>query len=92
MLRRWPVILLLAAIGLACLGYVIRMPPTPVGVTPQGDVETAVSRIAAIAGAITTLGTAIFGLLGKWTEHRKARLDIEKAKLDIEERRRALDG
>ncbi len=92
MLRTWPVILVLAAIGLGLAGYWLTLEGTPDGVTPQSGGETAMNGILALAGAITTLGTAIFGVLSKLTEHRKAQLDLEKTRLELEEKRRTLKG
>lgn len=98
-LKRWPVIVALCVIGLACLAYFLGLfgsgaqpaPPSN-GVTPMGDPQDSgwVKDIAAIAGAITTLGTAAFAMLSKWTDFRKAQLDIKKAELDLQERAQAL--
>ncbi|MCB4379971.1 hypothetical protein FZX02_05775 [Synechococcus sp. MU1644] len=98
-LKRWSVITIMGLIGLALLGYLIRsdageailLSETPDGVVPQGpdtggDIAAAVT---AVAGAVTTLGAAVFGLLGKWTDYRKAQLEVAAKELELEQKRQA---
>lgn len=91
-LRNWFVIVALTAIGLGLLTYWLSMPTTPEGVTPQGEDDDLFKAIAALAGAITTLGTAIFGVLGKLNEFRAKRIEIATAELELAKKRRELDA
>jgi hypothetical protein len=88
MFRNWIVIGVLAAIGLILIGYWFSLTSVPDGVTPQGDSDEWLKAIAAIAGGITTLSASIFGALSKLNEYKKAKLDIEAKRLEIEEKRR----
>lgn len=91
MLKQWSVILLMTALGLALGVYWLAQPTAPEGVTPQGDVDGVTQSVLALAGAITALGTAVFGVLGKVSDFRKAQLDIEAKKLEIEAKKRTMD-
>lgn len=88
MLRNWIVIGVLAAIGVVLIGYWFSLPSVPDGVTPQGDSDEWTKSIAAIAGGITTLSASVFGALGKLNDYKKAKLDIETKRLELEEKRR----
>jgi hypothetical protein len=88
-LKRWSVIAVLAVVGLGLLAYWMSLDVPPPGVTPQGDQDSVASAITAIAGALTTLGGAVFGLLSKWTDHRKAQLEVASKELELEQKRRA---
>lgn len=90
MLRNWIVISVLAATGLILIGYWFSLPSVPVGVTPQGYSDEWIKSIAAIAGGITTLSASIFGALSKLNDYKKAKLDIEAKRLELEEKRRTL--
>ena len=85
MLRNWKVIVALTIAGLALAFYwwQIRIPP---GVTPQSS-EDVYTAIAALAGAITTLGTAFFGVLGKWADYKKTKLEIEEKQFELEQKK-----
>lgn len=85
MLRKWSVIAILIIVGVG-LGLYWWQARPPSGVTAQSG-ESFSTAIAALAGAITTLGTAIFGMLGKWTEYKKTQLEIEEKKLDLEHKK-----
>lgn len=85
--RNWIVIAVLALIGLGLLGYWMSLPSVPDGVTPQGGVDDAIKAVGALAGAITTIGGAIFGVLGKLNEYKKAKLDIEEKQLALDEKK-----
>jgi hypothetical protein len=74
------------------LYYWNTIPSLPPGVTPQSGEDETYKAMAALAGAITTLGTAVFGVLGNFNEYRQKRLAIQKAELDIEKQRRELDA
>lgn len=92
MLKRWSVILLLTLFGLGLGMYWLSQPTVPQGTTPMGDTAAGTTQsVLALAGALTALGTAVFGLLGKFNDFRKAQLDIEAKKLDNEAKRRAMD-
>jgi hypothetical protein len=88
MLRNWIVIGVLAAIGVILIGYWLSLPSVPDGVTPQGDYDDWIKSIGAIAGGITTLSASIFGALSKLNDYKKAKLDIETKRLELEEKRR----
>lgn len=88
-LKRWGVIVVLAVIGLGLLGYWMTLDVPPPGVTPQGDADSITAAVTAVAGAITTLGAAMFGLLGKWTDYRKAQLEVAAKELELEQKRQA---
>ena len=85
MLKNWKVIvaLIIAGVGLGLYWWQIRV---PAGVTPQGS-EDVYAAIAALAGAITTLGTAIFGMLGKWADYKKTKLEIEEKQFELEQKK-----
>ncbi|WP_299554866.1 hypothetical protein [uncultured Tateyamaria sp.] len=95
--KRWSVIVVLGLIGLALLSYVIGsdagdallLSEPSNGVVPQGpgDSGDIAGAITAVAGAVTTLGAAVFGLLGKWTDYRKAQLEV--AAKELEQKRQA---
>jgi hypothetical protein len=89
-LKKWPVIIILAVIGLALGFYWLVTPTVPDGVTPQGDEAGTTAMLATLAGAITTLGGSIFGLLGKLNEYKKVRLEIAEKEFELEQKRRAL--
>ncbi|WP_147106485.1 hypothetical protein [Tateyamaria sp. syn59] len=101
-LKRWSVIAVLGIVGLALLVYVLGSDtaevlstgPVDPGVVPQGpdDSSDLVTAITAVAGAVTTLGAAIFGLLGKWTDYRKAQLEVAAKELELEQKRRAAEA
>lgn len=80
-LKNWLVILGLTIIGVALWAYWRQATSGVDGVTPQGGTEDAVTAIAALAGAITTLAAAISGAAMKYIEYRKASLDIEAKRL-----------
>lgn len=85
MLRNWKVIVALTIVGVG-LGYYWWQIRIPAGVTPQGN-EDFYAAIAALAGAITTLGTAIFGMLGKWADYKKTKLEIEEKQLELNQKK-----
>ncbi|WP_299681047.1 hypothetical protein [uncultured Roseobacter sp.] len=85
--RNWIVIGILAVVGLALISYWISLPDVPDGVTPQSGMDDTVKAVAALAGAITTLGGAVFGVLGKLNEYRLAKLEIEEKRMALEERK-----
>jgi hypothetical protein len=91
-LKRWGVIVVLALVGLALGAYWWSMPSTPDGVTPQGGSDETITAIAALAGAVTTLGGAIFGVLMKFTEYQKAKLDIEERRIALQEKKQSLES
>lgn len=99
MLKNWAVLSVLAIVGIGLLIYGLGVERAPEGVTPQsGGGGALTERLLALAGAITTLGTAIFGVVGKYAEHRKAQLarrkdelELEKMRLEIEKQRRDLE-
>jgi uncharacterized membrane protein YedE/YeeE len=88
-LKNWIVIIILAVVGVLLAGYWLSLPETPVGVTPQGGLDDAVTAIAALAGAITTIGGAVFGVLGKLNEYKKAKLDIEEKQMALDEKKQS---
>lgn len=88
-LKRWSVIIVLMAIGFGLLGYWMTLEPAPPGVTPQGNADSLTAAITSVAGAITTLGAAVFGLLGKWTDYRKAQLEVASKELELEQKRQS---
>ncbi len=91
-LKHWAVILGLGIIGLALGAYWLSLPSVPEGVTPQSGEGSTINGLAALAGAITTLGTAVFGVLGKYNDFRAKRLAIAKAELDLEQQRREMEA
>lgn len=91
-LKNWFVISALGAIGLALLFFWFAMPSTPEGVTPQSDEDDVVKAIAALAGAITTLGTAVFGILGKLNDFRAKRIAIAKAEIELKKMQQEHDA
>jgi hypothetical protein len=90
--RNWIVIIILTLIGLFLAGYWLTLPATPVGVTPQGGTEEAVKAVGAIAGALTTLGAAIFGVLGKLNEYKKTKLELEEKRIALDEKKKSADA
>jgi len=99
-LKRWSVIVILVLIGVALLVYLIgsgagdaiALRDSTDGVVPQGpgsDSGDIAGAITAVAGAVTTLGAAVFGLLGKWTDYRKAQLEVAAKELELEQKRQA---
>lgn len=98
-LKRWSVIVIMGLVGLALLAYLIGghagdvmlLSETPDGVVPQGEDDRGdiAGAITAVAGAVTTLGAAVFGLLGKWTDYRKAQLEVAAKELELEQKRQA---
>lgn len=90
-LKNWFVILVLGAIGLVLALYWLSIPSVPEGVTAQSGEDDRFKEIAALSGAITTLGTAIFGVFSKFNDFRAKRLEIAAAELELEKKRRELD-
>ena len=90
--KNWIVICVLAACGMGLLIYWNSIPAVPDGVTAQSGEDETYKAMAALAGEITTLGTSIFGVLGKFNEYREKRLSIQKAELEIEKQRRELEA
>ncbi len=90
LLKRWSVIILLFAVAAGLGWYWLSSPPA--GVTPQGGTEDAVTKIAALAGAITTMAGAISGAAMKLVEYRKANLDLEAQRLANEKLRREIEN
>lgn len=90
-LKKWPVIIILACIGIALVGYWLSLPSTPEGVTPQSDSAPWATQIAALAGAITTLGGAIFGILGQFNDYRAKRIAIATAEVELAQKRKELE-
>ena len=66
-----------------------RVPP---GVTPQSGESDATTLAVTLAGAITTVGGAIFGVLGKYNDYRKAQLEIKAKELEIERTQKELEN
>lgn len=89
-LKNWLVIIVLAVIGLALARYWLSIPRIPDGVTPLGDETGTLAIVASLAGAVTTLGGAIFGVLGKLNDYKKVRLEIEEKELELEKIRSAM--
>jgi len=89
-LKNWIVILLLGVIGLGLGIYWLNTPTIPDGVTPQGDEQDPMVLLAALAGAITTLGGSVFGILGKYNDYKKVRLEIAEKEFELEQKRKAL--
>ncbi len=89
-LKNWIVIIILAVIGISLTGYWLSLPDVPDGVTPQGGMEDAVTAMAALAGAVTTMGGAVFGVLGKLNEYKKAKLDIAEKQMVLDEKKKKL--
>jgi|GEM_PF-4871516 len=89
-LRNWIVIIVLAAIGIALGWYWLSLPNAPDGVTPQGGMDDTVTAVAALAGAITTIGGSVFGVLGKLNEYKKAKLEIEEKEIALAEKKQKL--
>ncbi len=46
--------------------------------------------LAALAGAVTTMGGAVFGVLGKLNEYKKAKLDIAEKQMVLDEKKKKL--
>lgn len=90
-LKKWPVIIVLGCIGLALAYLWLSTPSIPDGVTPQGDDMGPTAMLATLAGAITTLGGSVFGILGKLNEYKKARLEIAQQEFELEQKRKALE-
>ena len=90
-LKRWSVIAVLLLIGLAFWAYWYSLPRVPGGVTPQSGSEDWVKAIAALAGMITTLGGAVFGVLGKLNDYKKVKLEIAEKELEIARKQKELD-
>ena len=90
-LKNWFVIMALMAIGLSLAFYWLSVPSVPDGVTPQSGEDDSFKEIAALSGAITTLGTAVFGIFTKFNDFRAKRLEIAAAELELEKKRRELD-
>ena len=88
-LKNWGVITVLALVGIALFWYWLAQRPDP-GVVAQGAAETTATAIAALAGAITTLATAVSGAFMKVIEYRKAGLEVKAAELALEKQRREL--
>jgi len=91
-LKRWPVIAVLLVIGLGLLIYWLSLPRVPEGLVAQGDGDDLATSIAALAGAITTLGTAAFAMLSKWNEYRKEQLDVRERELELKKKEQELNG
>lgn len=91
-LKNWFVIVVLSAIGLALFVYWQSIQSLPEGITPQGDENDNFKQIATLAGAITTLGTAVFGVLGKFNDFRARRIANALAELELEKKRKELDA
>jgi hypothetical protein len=89
LLKRWSVIIVLLAVAVGLGWYWLSLPTA--GVTPQGGTEGAVTAIAALAGAITTMAGAISGAAMKLVEYRKANLDLEAQRLANEKLRREIE-
>ena len=89
-LKNWIVIVVLAVIGIALGGYWLSLPSVPDGVTPQGGMDDTVTAVAALAGAITTIGGSVFGVLGKLNEYKKAKLEIEEKEIALVEKKQKL--
>lgn len=89
-LRNWTVIIVLAATGLALGWYWFTLPSVPDGVSPQGGMDETVTAVAALAGAITTIGGSIFGVLGKLNEYKKAKLEIAEKELALAQKQQEL--
>lgn len=92
MLRNWIVITVLALIGVALSYFWFTLPQVDPSVTPKGGTEDMVTAIAAFAGAITTFGAAIFGVLGKYNEYTKAKLEIEEKRIDLDRKKQGDAG
>jgi len=92
MLKNWFVIIALAVIGLVLGWYWLQAGRVPDGVIPQGDTESVVTTIAALAGAVTTLAGAISGAAMKLIEYRKASLELDAQALANEKARREMQG
>ncbi len=91
-LKRWPVIIGLSCIGIALVAYWLSLPKTPDGVTAQSGSDDAVKTIAALAGAITSLGGAIFGILGQLNDYRAKRIAIATAEVELAQKRKELES
>ena len=91
-LKKWPVILVLACVGIGLAVYWLRLPTTPEGVITQGDGDDVFTNVAALAGAITTLGGAIFGILGQYNDYRAKRIAIATAEVELAQKRKELES
>jgi len=89
-LKNWIVIVILAVIGIGLGWYWFSLPVVPDGVTPQGEVDDAVTAIAALAGAVTTMGASVFGVLSKLNEYKKAKLEIAEKQMALDEKKKKL--
>ena len=90
--KNWIVIVVLMVVGIGLGAYWLSLPVVPDGVTPQSGEDDTMKALAALAGAITTIGTAIFGVLGKFNDYREKRLAIANAELELEKKRRELEA
>lgn len=90
--KNWAVIIILAAIGLGLWWYWLSIPTAAKGVVAQSGDNDTVTLIATLAGAITTIGGAVFGILGKYNDYRKVKLELAEKELELEEKRRALEA
>jgi len=91
-LKNWFVIAVLSIVGLGLMYFWLTADSSPPGVTPQSGETDATTLAVTLAGAITTVGGAIFGVLGKFNDYRKAKLEIEAKELEIEEKRQQLEN
>jgi len=87
MLKNWVFILVLAAIGIALFYYWFSIHQPIPGVTPQGGDSDSVTALVALVAAIVSLGSALFGVLGKYFEYKKAQLEIEEKHFDLDRKK-----
>ncbi|MEP6066860.1 MAG: hypothetical protein ABJ246_13555 [Paracoccaceae bacterium] len=90
--KNWAVIIILAVIGLGLGWYWLSIPTVPDGVLAQSGDDATVTLVATLAGAITTIGGSVFGILGKYNDYRKVKLELAEKELELEQKRRALEA
>ncbi len=90
--KNWAVIIVLAIVGLGLGAYWLSIPSTPDGVITQSGDDDTVTLVATLAGAITTIGASVFGILGKYNDYRKVKLELAEKELELEQKRRALEA
>jgi hypothetical protein len=87
LVKKTAVIIVLFSLSAFLFWYAYRISFSDV--QGKGD-DSILALITSVAGAITTLSVAVFGAAAKWIEIRKASLDLEKQKLEVEKKRREL--
>ncbi|MEP3848162.1 MAG: hypothetical protein ABJM43_22720 [Paracoccaceae bacterium] len=90
--KNWAVIIFLALVGLALGWYWLSIPAAPKGVVAQSGDDDTVTLVATLAGAITTIGASVFGILGRYNDYRKVKLELAEKELELEQKRRALEA